>query len=216
MKKVMRRLKVNFSSVLIIIGGIIILVSAGKLYSYKHYQEAIQDIEIPVLLERERTDDDIDIDVTRRNKVSRVSVKPLKENFQRSNYKDGLMKIEIPTIGVNASVIDGTTTAKLKKGPALYEISPLPDVPEGNVCIAGHRTTYGAWFRKLNDLKEKDEIILEFNNEKYVYLVEKVFIVASNDWSVTKSIGYNAVTLTACHPLGSSKQRIVVRGKLKE
>jgi LPXTG-site transpeptidase (sortase) family protein len=44
--------------------------------------------------------------------------------------------------------------------------------------------------------------------------VEKVFIIEKNDWSVTLPQGYSALTLTSCHPLNSSKQRIVVRCRL--
>jgi sortase A len=92
----------------------------------------------------------------------------------------------------------------------------LPDLAGSNVCIAGHRTTYGAWFRHVDKLEEGDEILLDYDGTSYAYQVEKVFIVAKNDWSITEAVGYSALTLTSCHPLRSSKQRIVVRAKLME
>jgi LPXTG-site transpeptidase (sortase) family protein len=136
------------------------------------------------------------------------------EPFKREDYKTGMLIIEIPSIKVRAAVIDGTTQSHLRKGPGLYEISPLPDLEEGNVCIAGHRTTYGAWFRRLDSLMEGNLIMLDFNGVRYIYEVEKVFVVAKNDWSVTESVGYSALTLTACHPPGSARQRIVARARL--
>ncbi|MGI6705157.1 MAG: class E sortase [Clostridia bacterium] len=139
-----------------------------------------------------------------------------KEPFPREKYKDGMMIIEIPKIKVQAAVIDGTSQRHLKKGPGLYEISPLPDDEDGNVLIAGHRTTYGAWFRHVDKLKEGDEIVLKFNGREYRYRVERVFIVEKNDWSVTEATGYPAFTLTACHPPRSARQRIVVRARLED
>lgn len=136
--------------------------------------------------------------------------KPAGENIWNGNFI-----IYLPKIKVRAEVVKGTTTSLLKKGPGLYEKSPLPSENGGNVCIAGHRTTYGAWFRNVDKLKAGDDIILEFQGLNYNYKVEKVFIVASNDWSVTKPVGYSALTLTSCHPLHSSRQRIVVRAKLE-
>jgi len=133
--------------------------------------------------------------------------------MDREAYADGDLWIRIPALGVDAAVIDGTDLKALKKGPGLYEISPMPDEEDGNVCIAGHRTTYGAWFRQVDALAEGDEIILYNDSRQFYYAVERVFIVDQYDWSVTDPTGYTALTLTACHPPGSARQRIVVRAK---
>lgn len=136
------------------------------------------------------------------------------QNIKRADYQDGMMVISIPTLDVRASIMDGTSTSQLKLGPGLYEMSPLVNQNGGNVLIAGHRTTYGKWFRHVDQLETGDSIVIEFNYTKYIYEVERVFVVAHNDWSVTEAQGYSALTLTACHPLGSAIQRIVVRAKL--
>jgi len=133
--------------------------------------------------------------------------------MERTAYEEGELWIQIPAIEVNAPVINGTTVAELKKGPGLYEKSPMPDEEDGNVCIAGHRTTYGAWFRHLDDLSEGDEIILFGAERRFVYEVEEIFVVDRYDWSVTEPTGYTSLTLTACHPPGSARQRIVVRAR---
>jgi LPXTG-site transpeptidase (sortase) family protein len=134
----------------------------------------------------------------------------------REDYQSGQMTIAIPKLEINAAVVKGTSVELLKKGPGLYESSPMPNLSNGNVCIAGHRTTYGAWFRNVDQLEEGDEIILDYNSVKYTYQVQRVFIVDKKDWTVIESQDYPAITLTSCHPLRSSKQRIVVRGKLIE
>jgi len=138
---------------------------------------------------------------------------PTPPPMDREAYQDGDLWIEIPAIGVNAPVIGGTTVAELKKGPGLYEKSPMPDLEDGNVCIAGHRTTYGAWFRRLDELSQDDEIILFDENRRFTYAVEEIFVVGRYDWSVTEPTGYTALTLTACHPPGSARQRIVARAR---
>lgn len=213
--------KKYISNILIGLGGVLLMVCIISLGSNKYYQYKLLHEEIPVLSDEvtEESKSDIEVAFNKEDyykKKTNLNVQNEKSTFDRSGYKSGMMIISIPKINVKAAVIEGTKTEMLKKGPGLYEKSPLPDSQGGNVCIAGHRTTYGAWFRKVNELNPKDEVILEFNGKQYIYLVEKVFIVASNDWTVTNTQDYSALTLTACHPIGSSKQRIVVRGKLSE
>ena len=52
------------------------------------------------------------------------------------------------------------TPASLRKGPGIYDDVPFPGAP-GTTAIAGHRTTYGAPFRKINKIKRGDEIVVE-------------------------------------------------------
>lgn len=148
---------------------------------------------------------------------SNFSLKDFFENndtFDKSRYKNGGITIIIPKINITAKVMKDTKADTLKYGPGIYEKSPLPDIKGANVCIAGHRTTYGKWFLNIDKLSFGDDIILIFNKCRYFYSVEKVFIIANNDWSVTYPQGYSALTLTSCHPPGSAKQRIAARARL--
>ena len=65
---------------------------------------------------------------------------------------DSIARIEIPAIGVSEYVVEGTDTGDLRKGPGHYPDTPLPG-ERGTAAIAGHRTTYGAPFRNIDDLK---------------------------------------------------------------
>lgn len=134
----------------------------------------------------------------------------------REEFESGQLIISIPKLKVEAAVVNGTSRDVLKLGPGLYENSPLPEEEGGNICIAGHRSTYGAWFRHVDRLNEGDDITLECNGTIFSYKVERVFVVDKKDWSVTEPQGYSAITLTSCHPIGSSKERIIVRGRLVE
>ena len=135
---------------------------------------------------------------------------PPDETAVGGNFDEALL--EIPSINLKVAVLSGTTQAVLAKAPGWYEESALPG--QGNTAIAGHRTMHGAFFRHLNSLKAGDKIILTYDGKDYEYKVEKVFPVAKNDWSVIKPCGYPALTLTTCHPVGSSRQRLVVRAAL--
>jgi sortase A len=127
--------------------------------------------------------------------------------------EDALAVIESPKIGLSAVVVRGTIPAQLRKGPGWYPGTSLPGEP-GNMAIAGHRSTYGAWFRHLDRLEKGDLIYLKYQGKTFTYEVEKVFSTAKNDWSVVSKTPYPALTLTACHPAGSDRQRLIVRARL--
>lgn len=61
--------------------------------------------------------------------------------------------INIPQIGVDMIVVEGTSADALRAGAGHYPNTPLPGQP-GNVAIAGHRTTYGKPFNRLDELSE--------------------------------------------------------------
>jgi sortase A len=126
---------------------------------------------------------------------------------------DSIAKLEIPAIGVSKYVVEGTDTATLRKGPGHYPKTPLPG-ERGTVAIAGHRTTYGAPFRKLNELHGGDRITLDMPYGTFVYRVQRTQIVDDSALWITKPVGYNRLVLSACHPLYSAAQRIVAFARL--
>lgn len=121
-------------------------------------------------------------------------------------------RILIPKIGLDAIVVAGTSTRALALGPGFYDEVSRPD-QGGNVAIAGHRTTYGAWFRHVDRLEPGDIIRLEYGGREYEYRVEQVWAVAANDWSVIAPTEEHVLTLTTCHPPGSNRERLVVRAR---
>ena len=101
----------------------------------------------------------------------------------------------------------------LKKGPGHWEETPLPG-QGGNFVVSGHRTTYGAPFFKLNELKPGDEIDLIFPYAVCKYTVTAILIVLPTDMESVKQEDREEVSLAACHPIYSSRQRIVAKGDL--
>jgi sortase A len=118
-------------------------------------------------------------------------------------------RIRIPVIGVDKIVVEGVALADLKKGPGHYPETPLPG-QEGNAAIAGHRTTYGAPFNRIDELVAGDEILVETVQGEFRYLVREQLIVSPTQVEVLDDKGDDRLTLTACHPKYSARQRIVV------
>jgi sortase A len=129
---------------------------------------------------------------------------------------DALTRLEIPSLEVDVVVVEGTTPAALHAGAGHYPRTPLPGA-EGNVAIAGHRTTYGRPFNRLDELAPGDRVILTAPIGRYVYEVtEQPWIVEAHDWSAVRTYPEKGawLTLTTCHPEGSASHRIVARARL--
>jgi sortase A len=128
--------------------------------------------------------------------------------------------IEIPAIDVARVMVEGVSKADLRKGPGHYPGTPLPGQP-GNSGIAGHRTTYGAPFNRIDELAPGDEVIVTTVQGRFVYRVVPApgtdrawFVVDPTDVSVLDPTGDNRITLTACHPEYSARERIIVQAVL--
>jgi sortase A len=126
---------------------------------------------------------------------------------------DALGRIVMPTLDEDFVMVEGDDPAELRKGPGVYPETPLPG-EGGTTGIAGHRTTYLAPFRDIDDLHRGDLVQLEMPYADFTYVVQGSEIVEPTDLSVIRKVGYERIVLTACHPLYSAAQRIVVYARL--
>jgi sortase A len=125
-------------------------------------------------------------------------------------------KISIPATDLEWLVMEGTDYATLKKGPGHYTGSALPG-ENGTCVIAGHRTTYGAPFNRLDELKKGDEIILETaGNEKFTYIVTGQEAVIPTDLSVLENTDYPSLVLSTCTPKFYSTRRLIIYARMFE
>jgi sortase A len=125
-----------------------------------------------------------------------------------------LGRIVVPKLGIDPVFVHGTRWgADLSRGPGHYERTTLPGLG-GVTAIAGHRTTFGAPFRHIDDLKAGDPITLELAYGTFRYVVFSHEIVEANDWSIIEPRGFDLLVLSACHPLYSASQRWIVYARL--
>ena len=152
------------------------------------------------------------------------AVKQIHSSTQRISYLaradlaqiktgDAIGQIEIPKIGQAYNVIQGDQAPQLEDGPGHYPSTALPGMGQ-TVGIAGHRTTYLAPFRFINDLHKGDRIYVTMPYGKFTYVVQKQQIVQPTDVSVVNNVGYDRLVLSACNPIYSASQRIIVFAKL--
>jgi sortase A len=152
--------------------------------------------------------------------VSRIRQHHISQQFDNPQYTTvyrhhavpvghGLTRLEIsnPRVNVDVLVVQGVTTSALRAGAGHYPSTPYP-CDAGNVGIAGHRTTYGRPFNRIDQMRSGDTITL-------VTPVSRC--VAPSDVGVVGQAGTGGehlLTLTSCNPKGSAAQRIVLRAAL--
>ena len=187
------RAVLRFLASVLMVSGVLMLADAGTTLLWQEPVSAF-------LAEREQGElEDALADPVQRKRV--LSRKPLPG--------DSIGRLEFPTLDKDYFVVEGTETDDLRKGPGHYRDTPLPG-ERGTVAIAGHRTTYGAPFNDIDKLDKGDTMRLEMPYGRFTYRVEKTEIVEPTELSVKDPVGYNRLILSACHPLYSAAQRIVV------
>jgi sortase A len=131
---------------------------------------------------------------------------------------DAIGRIAIPRIGLRIVVVQGTSTGDLARGPGHYDAqsghaTAFPG-EGGVVAIAGHRTTFLAPFRHLDELQRGDRIELRMPYGSFVYRVIGHRTVLPTDWSILRPRGFEELVLSACTPVYSASHRLVVFARL--
>lgn len=135
---------------------------------------------------------------------------------------DAYARLHLP-VGRTRSVVvvEGVGTADLRRGPGHLPGSAAPG-EVGNLVVSGHRTTYGAPFRDLDELAPGDPVVVETARGWSTYRVTGSEVVAPSAVEVTEPVpgrpGETAtsavLTLTTCTPAYSARQRLVVHALL--
>jgi sortase A len=149
--------------------------------------------------------------------VSRLTTMRDARRFRRT-LEEGqpFGRLTIQRLDLDDVVVHGTSWgADLTRGPGHYEQTSVPGLGR-TVGIAGHRTTFGAPFRHIDRLEPGDVITLHMPYATFRYRVFGHRVVDSDDWSVIRNRGFDAIMLSACHPLYSASHRWIVFGRLVE
>lgn len=144
----------------------------------------------------------------------------------KENYSPKENVLEIPKIGITAPliIIEGSNKEfdkELDRGVVLFPDSAIPG-ETGQTIILGHsapsnwpKINYDGIFSNITDLEEKDEIILYFDHQKYIYSVkQKIFLAKGEEISNNLNNSENILLLISCWPPGKNIQRIVIESTL--
>ncbi len=128
---------------------------------------------------------------------------------RRAGPGDPIGRLRVPAVGLRAVVVEGTAPAALRRAPGRYTDSAMPGA-RGTVAIAGHRTTYGAHFRRLGELRAAIGSSWRCPTDASSIASSGPRVVPPTATWVTRRVSYDRLVLTACHPLWSAAERIVV------
>jgi LPXTG-site transpeptidase (sortase) family protein len=131
----------------------------------------------------------------------------------QQEMNDGIIRLQIPKIDLDAYVLEGAGRKQLKLGVGRITTSALPGA-KGNAVVTAHRDTF---FRHIVELKKGDEIIVRRNGERMIFQMTGYKVVKPSDVSVLKQTEEPMLTLITCYPtyyIGPAPERLVVMSKL--
>ncbi len=117
--------------------------------------------------------------------------------------------IQIPKLGIDMTMYEGIRLSTLDRGPGHWPGTAMPG-QIGNVVVAGHRVSHSKPFRNVDKLVAGDQVIFDTSNGRFVYTVVSQEIVLPDALNIVDQTSAKTATLFACHPPGSTTQRIVV------
>ena len=120
-------------------------------------------------------------------------------------------------------ILQGTDLSVLDEGVGHYPASVGPGAV-GNFALAGHRVTYAKPFNRIAELRAGDPIVIETRTTWYVYRVightivtpDRVDVVAPVPQRPGVAPTERLMTMTACHPEFSARERYVLFSRLAQ
>ncbi|MEU2910403.1 class E sortase [Streptomyces massasporeus] len=143
----------------------------------------------------------------------------------------GFAILHIPKLDVVVPIAEGTNSkGVLDRGMVGHYAegalkTAMPGDKSGNFGLAGHRNTHGEPFRYINKLAPGDPIVVETQDEYFVYKMASILpVTPPSNTSVLNPVptgsGFTKpgryITLTTCTPEFTSKYRMIVWGKMVE
>jgi sortase A len=122
--------------------------------------------------------------------------------------------IQIPAIGLDQVVVEGSRSSQLRMGPGHVVGTSLPGQP-GNAVIAGRRTLYRGPFHRLGSLHQGDTIRVTTGQGNATYKVADVGTRSPGDGSFVQDQRDNRLTLFTSGSPWSADGRLVVSATLQ-
>jgi len=129
--------------------------------------------------------------------------------------------ISIPKLKIDQAVVE-VGSLDLKKSLIQYPQTALPG-QFGSPVVFGHSVlpqffnpkSYLTIFSTLYKLKQSDQILINFDNIEYKYLVEEMYEVLPTDLSVLEQrFDGRYLTLITCTPPGTYLRRLVIKARI--
>jgi sortase A len=124
------------------------------------------------------------------------------------------IRMQIPAIGVDQSVVQGDGWEQLKKGIGQH-IGTADPGQVGNLVVSAHNDIFGEIFRDLDQLQNGDQIVVYTATRAYTYVVTGSEIVEPTRVDVMNSTSTATLTLVSCYPYRVDNKRIVVTAALQ-
>jgi sortase A len=118
-------------------------------------------------------------------------------------------ELVIPALLLSQPIFKGVTLPTLDKGVGYWPGTAMPG-RVGNVVLGGHRTSKQKPFRNIDVLVPGDEVYVTTADGTFVYAVTGTKIIEPTDVWIIDQTESATLTLFACHPPHSVKQRIAV------
>lgn len=122
--------------------------------------------------------------------------------------------LEIPSIGLQQVVVEGTTPSDLKSGPGHLPGSSVPG-EFGNAVILGRRTTYGSPFGSLASIRKGQTIKAVTGQGLFTYRVTSVRHVAPGQADPVMGTTDSRITLVTSDPAFLATGRLAVVAMLQ-
>jgi sortase A len=229
-----RNIKKVIPYVLIISGIIIIAIALYQKISTTYYQNKLVD-EYYKYISRLNFDDNIEGVVPPPESPSEESAAASREHEEERAEEPETPKepdenpvekylqgkeisgiIEIPKLGVKAAILEGTDDTALKYTVGHYPGTGNPG-KKGNYVLLGHRNyVYGHYFRRIDELKPRDEVVIKKDLETYTYTITESFVVSPEEVWVLEDTEEIMLTMITCTPVITYTDRLIVRGVISE
>jgi sortase A len=214
----MRRISQRFGTVLLVLGALTLAYAAATYFwrdpvtdLYAKWKQHGLDSALTRQFDTYRAPK---VDWSRRLVAERAVARAAAAYDRQLKLGQPIGRIAIPKLHIHPVFVHGTRWAQdLSRGPGHYVQTSLPGLGK-TTAIAGHRTTFGAWFRHIDELERGNAITLELPYGLFRYVVFGHKVVKSNDWSIIRQRGFDELVLSACHPLYSASHRWVVFARL--
>ena len=129
------------------------------------------------------------------HKEVKLEVNVITYNFQSSSLNTN-WTLNIPEIGLDAQICEGTTKETMDKYIGHFEETQKE---YGNIGLAAHNRGYAVnYFQDLKELKKGSEILYTHGDFEMTYVVETIKVIENTNWDYLENTNENRITLITC------------------